>query len=153
MLYHLLLWLYTAEPNISILQSLWCCRGWRTDIQSSGLSNLVKPHQPTLCEQLKDPQWRIHMGKNYQKLTGKCNKYKSTCIFDSIFIASSQRHIQWGLQAIWGQDGEKRKRMSTEHGSFSICWMQFIDSCNQTGIICIIRNMQYRKSTILCWFI
>lgn len=99
------------------------------------------------------PQWRIHMGKSYQKLTGKCKKQKSICIFGSIFIASSQRHIQWGLQAIWGRDGEKRKRMSREHGSFSICWMQFLDFCNQTGIICIICNMQYRKSTILCWFI
>lgn len=97
---------------------------------------------------VKDPY-----GKSYQKLTGKCKKQKSICIFGSIFIASSQRHIQWGLRAIWGRDGEKRKRMSREHGSFSICWMQFLDFCNQTGIICIICNMQYRKSTILCRFI
>lgn len=65
------------------------------------------------------PQWRIHMGKSYQKLTGKCKKQKSICIFGSIFIASSQRHIQWGLQAIRGRDGEKRKRMSRENMGLS----------------------------------
>lgn len=86
-------------------------------------------------------------------IRNKCKKHKSTCIFGSIFIASSQRHIPQSLQAIWGRDRERMKRMSIENGSFGICRMQFIDFCNQTGIICTICTMQYRKSTILCWFI
>lgn len=40
------------------------------------------------------------MGKNYQKLIGKCKKHKSIFIFGSVFISGSQRDIQQDLKGI-----------------------------------------------------
>lgn len=53
------------------------------------------------------------MGKNYQKLIGKHKKHKSIFIFGSIFIFSSQKHIQQNLQGILRT--EEGKDEANEH--------------------------------------
>lgn len=54
------------------------------------------------------------MGKNYQKLIGKCKKNKSIFIFGSVFLSSSQTHTQQDLQGTLrmgeGEDEENEHR-------------------------------------------